>query len=206
MVEAFQALSLQYSVTNQTSGQTINYTSTMVVVSDPLAIYIVNVTSSSTGNQNHTAEYQFKVDASGAVEWAYYKFGAYVSNVTGTEAVSVFQGAMGFFELELATNQVYSYALLTQYFQQVGGQNTVGLSNLATGQNVNIDYYTYGLNSANETFGYCGSSLQFSQFTVWIGTIRGTSTQVLAKYALVGTINGNPADFSVTLTWVWPEP
>jgi hypothetical protein len=177
----------------------------MDVVHVTSTAYIVNLTSSSTELPNETFGAQVKVEKSGTVDWDYTKISGFADNLTGFEATDVFEGDMAFFELESGTNQVYNYALLTQYFHQVGGTNTLFLVNAGTGQNTAVDYQTYVPNSANETFGYCGSNISFTQFSVEIGTIRNSNVQVLAAFTVKGTVNGTPEDSTLTLAWVWLE-
>jgi len=206
VLKVFQAMELDYSVTNQTSGQTNIYSVSFAVVRTTPTAYIVNVTSQENHLYNETFGEQFKVEQSGTVDWAYTKISGFTYNATGFQAADTFEGEMVVFELESASNAAYSFSLYTQYFHQVNGTNTDNLYNAGTGQSVRVDYQTYVPNSANENFGFCGSNFQFSQFTAWIGTIQGTSTQVLLRLDVVGTANGTPEDYTLTLGWVWLEP
>jgi hypothetical protein len=172
----------------------------MQVLSSTASAYKVGLNQSSA---SFSSNYVFSVQTDGTVNWVYSSSGGSSYNFTGSQGgQGIFEALMAFPEIEVSTNSVYSYSLLTSYFHQVGGTNALELNNAATGQSVLISYQTYEANSPNESFGYCGSSFTYSSFTVEIGTVGSTSTQVLASLAVNGTENSTPVDFSISLFWV----
>jgi hypothetical protein len=196
-------MDIQFASTTS-SNQQVNGTFGFRVVSSTSTYYKVNVNGSGQGaGSSGSFSYLFKVETTGTVDWAYVVVAGHGYNTTDPAQAGVaFAGAMAFFELEAGTNSVYSYALVAQYFHQVGGTNTIVLVNAATGESVSIDYQTYVPNSSTETFDFCGSSFSFTEFTVEIGTIHGSSVQVLVNFHLKGTVNGNSADATIKLSWV----
>jgi hypothetical protein len=193
VIKQFSSMSLTYSSTNETSGQTFNGTFAFKVVSSTSSSYKVNVTEGVTGE---SISYLFGVESSGTVDWAYTSVAGFSQNNTNpTQAADAFIGAMVEFELEAGTNQVYSFALLSQYFQ-VTGTGTVSIPSAT------ISYKTYTAISPNTTFGYCGNSFTYSQFDVQVGTIQGTSLQVLVSATIKGTENSTPVNYSIMLTGV----
>jgi len=186
-------MSLLYSSTNETSGQTFNGTFAFKVVSSSSSRYKVNVTEGITGE---SISYLFGVESTGTVDWAYTSVAGFSQNNTNpTQAADAFIGAMAEFELEAGSNQVYSFTLLSQYFS-VTGSGTVTIPSAT------ISYKTYTANQPNESFGYCGSSFTYSQFDVQVGTIQGTSLQVLVSATIKGTDNSTPVDYTIMLTGV----
>lgn len=160
------------------------------MVSSTSTYYKVNVTESVGA---YSLSYLFKVETSGTVDWEYSSILGHGSNVTGAQAESTFVGATAFFQLEAGSNQVYSYALIAQYFHATG-------TGTVTIPSVTISYTTYVANSPNESFNYCGSSFTYSEFSVEIGTVQGTSDQVLASLTIVGTEGSTPVDVTIQLT------
>lgn len=180
---------MEYSSTNETSGQTFSGTSSFRVTSTTSTAYEVNVTESISGE---SLSYLFKVETDGTVDWSYAVYaGTPINTTMGAEAA--FIGSMAEFEAEASSNQVYSFAQFTQYFHVVAA---------GTGSIPSIDfsYSNYTANSPNESFGYCGTSFTYSEFSVEIGTIQGTSINILVNATIKGTENSTPIDYEITLT------
>ena len=153
---------------------------------------IVNDSLTEAGH-SITIGYEFKVDSNGNVEWVYTNYQGIggINSTAGGDTTLI--GAFAEFEAEANTNPTYSNALLTQYFHSTG-TGSVSIPD------VTIDYTTYAANNPNETFNSCGNSFTYNAFNVEIGTIQGTSLQVLVSAHVKGVSNGTQFDYTITLT------
>jgi hypothetical protein len=188
-------MSLSYSSTNDTSGKTFNGTFSFHTIASTSTYWkvIVNESITEGTSQTFSAGYEFKVETNGNVDWYYVLIkGGPGFNSTGGGNTAFF-GAFAEFVLEGSTNPTYSVALLSQYFK-VTGTGTVSIPS------VTIDTTTYAAINPNEEFSQCGTSFTYQNFTVEIGTIQGTSINVLVNAHVKGTEGSTQFDYTIQLT------
>jgi hypothetical protein len=188
-------MSIEYSSTNDTSGQTFNGTFSFhtVVTGSTYWKVIVNESLTESSSETINLGYEFKIESSGTVDWYYTNYPGVggINSTAGGDTALI--GAFTEFDLEAGSNPTYSNALLTQYFHSTG----TGSVSIPT---VTIDYTTYAANNPNETFNSCGGSFTYSEFNVEIGTIQGTSIQVLVLAHLKGSSGSTTFDYTIQLT------
>lgn len=116
-------------------------------------------------------------------------------NFTGSTANSFITGAFAGFYEEIDIGQQSSfYSGASQYFHSTGTSSVTIGSNKVTVTN-------YALNSLPETVNSCGTTSNYTAFTLSIGTPSGTNFPIATNLHFAGTstVNGTPNSFDVSI-------
>ncbi|HEV2225376.1 MAG TPA: hypothetical protein VGR56_01065 [Nitrososphaerales archaeon] len=188
----YSELAIHYNGTS--NGQSYNITEDYHVLVYSATGFKVNITASSGGN---TLVYTAFVFKNGTAAWVAFSG----QNYTGTYANTALFGAMAAFFIE----SIYtSPALLVQFtnpnFVHVTGSGT------AVFGSTTVNEVTYAPIVLPFVFQNCGTSGDFTNFTIQTGTVQGKSQVLLTKLKLVGSFSsgGNTSnlDFLLAITWV----
>jgi len=186
-----QFSSIQFTVNGTENAK--SYSESFGYTSTTLQSGIYNV--SATLNANSTSiTYQFVVDSNNnTVISATTVAEGFKYTVTGAEAKSFFDAAMGLYGLEEYFNADIGVYTDSAYFTDQG-------TSTQTFGTVSFPVTTWVANSANEVINYCGVSATITAYTLAVGTPPGTSLQFITTLHFAGTAEGNSEDITFQLT------
>jgi hypothetical protein len=182
----YSGLTIHYNGT--ANGNSFNLTQTYQVILYTATGYKVNITLSSGGNVVHYEAFVWK---NGTAAWVFYNG----SNNTGIYATFAYFGAVSGFLLESAfTNPATLAQITSSGFVHVVSQSTVMIGPTS------VMVTTYAPNSLPLVFQSCGTSANFSNFTIQVGTVTGKSQNILTKLQITGTFSSGGTTQSLNFT------
>lgn len=165
------------------NGQTVNITSSYSVIYKSATTYKVNVTWTMG------PPFIAWVRTDGTLVAVYFMG----QNMTGSQAASIFSGAMGPFAYQISfVNQLNIYTSTLYFHATSQGTATFGPTTMSV--------TNYAANSLPETFSACGTTFSLTEFSLQVGNVPSGSLQLVTYVHENGTLQSSSGSQSVEVT------
>lgn len=178
------------------NGNSVDETTDYQVVSTSSTGFVVNFTMSSGGNVLHYTDYVLYNGTASTVTYNN-------QNYTGAYAEDLFVSAASTYFL----SNLFGEAGLLGELQGSGFVHSTGSANQTIGT-TNVNVTTYEPNTLPLVEDQCGSTANFTKFTMSTGTVAGKSTLLLVSMEIAGSFSSQGVsedlDVSLAVTSITP--
>jgi hypothetical protein len=147
----------------------------------------VDVVLTTSGTSIHWTDFVLK---NGSASWVYYSG----QNYTGANALSIYLASMSYFLVGNVFGSVVN-PLTSSGFAHVTSTGVVMLGP------TQVRVTNYAPNSLPLVVNGCGTSVDFTKFSLQTGTVTGVSMTLLAALHLTGTFVANGSTNTVNITY-----
>lgn len=174
-------MSINFS--DNSGGQSFNFTSSYSVVYRSATTYKVNVTSSAIGTFTAWA----RTDGTVVAVWFMGQ------NMTGPQAADIFMGGMAPFASEMTfANQLDIYTSSLYFHVTTQGTANFGPTTMTV--------TSYAANSLPLSFSACGTTFSLTEFSLQVGNVPSSSLQLVTFVHANGTLQTSSGSQSVNVT------